>query len=96
MHVLVLSIDLHLPHCHSRKAKRSVVLSAVRTVDGWKGVAAAETGLLDKWQRAELGVSVVGGSVGHVRDIADSIERYFWTLPGADVVAIERSWWEPD
>ena len=46
--VLVIDIELHLPHASDRKAKRQVVQSIVRTLDGWKGVGAAEVGFVDK------------------------------------------------
>lgn len=94
MHVLVLTVDLHLPHSQSLKAKRSVVLSAVRTLDNWKAVAAAEVDHLDKWQRSGLGISIVGGTVKHVEEVADSVERFLWSLSGAEVLQIDSSWWE--
>ncbi len=96
MQVLVLAVSLHLPGVRSLKAKRSVVLSAVRTLDGWKAVGAAEVGALDVWQRAEIGVTVVGGSVTQVNELADRVERFVWAIPGVDVLDIDRTWWEQD
>lgn len=90
--VLVIDIDLHLPLAASLKAKRSVVQSIVRTLDGWKGVAAAEVGFLDKWQRSRIGVSIVGGSVSHLEDVAAAVERHVWSVGDADVLSIEQRW----
>ena len=90
--VLILDIELHLPLASNLKAKRSVVLSIVRTLDGWKGVAAAEVGYLDKWQRSLIGVSIVGGSVSHLEQVAASVERHLWSVPNADVLSIEQRW----
>lgn len=90
--VLVIDIDLHLPQAASLKAKRSVVQSIVRTLDGWKGVAAAEVGFLDKWQRSRIGVSIVGGSVSHLEDVAAAVERHVWSVGDADVLSIEQRW----
>ncbi len=92
MEVLLLSVELHIPQARSLKAKRSVVLSAVRTLDNWKGVGVAEVGHLDTWQRSRLGVAIVGGSVSHLTEVADAVERYLWSLPGAEVIDIERTW----
>ncbi len=94
MHVLTLRADLRIREAHSLKAKRAVVLSAVRTLDGWKGVAAAEVDHLDLWQRSTIGVSVVSGSVRHCEDVMGRVERYFWSLDQAEVLELEQSWLE--
>ena len=78
----------------SLKAKRSIVQSIVRTVDGWKSVASAEVGYLDKWQRAELGFAVVSGSADRAGEIADSVERFVWSQADIEVTSINRSWME--
>lgn len=96
MHVLVLRVDLHLPDAQSLKARRSIVQSIVRTIDGWKGVGAAEVGGSDTWQRAVIGVTVVGGSVSHVESVAEAVDRHVWSQQGADVLGIERNWWEEE
>ena len=79
----------------SLKAKRSIVRSIVRTVDGWTSVASAEVGYLDKWQRAELGFAVVSGSAAHAREVADSVERFVWAQTDIEVTSIDRSWMKP-
>ncbi len=94
MHVLSLRIDLRVIDSSSLKAKRSVVQSIVRTLDGWKAVAAAEVDAHELWQRTVIGVSVVGGNVGHVEDVADSVERFVWARPDVEVIEIERQWAE--
>lgn len=94
MHVLTLRAELRLREAHSLKAKRSVILSAVRTLDGWKGVAAAEVDHVDLWQRSTIGVSVVSGSVRHCEELMDRVERFFWSLDQAEVLELEQSWLE--
>ena len=94
--VLVIDIELHLPMVSNLKAKRSVVQSIVRTIDGWKGVGAAEVGFLDKWQRTRIGVSIVGGSVSHLDDVAAAVERHVWSVPGVDVLSIDQRWVEQE
>ena len=96
MHVLVATIDLHLPAARSLKAKRSTILSLVRLVDQMHGVACAEVDHQDLWQRSSLGVSVVGGSVGQVTTVMDAVERLVWSRSEVDVLDIHRSWWEDE
>ena len=95
MHVCVLSVELHLPMAQSLKAKRSIVQSIVRTVDGWKSVASAEVGFVDKWQRAHLGFAVVSGSAQHASEVVDSVERFVWAQPDIEIVSMNRSWLDP-
>ncbi len=96
MHVLALRADLHIPESQSLKEKRSVVQSIVRTLDGWVSVAAAEVGAQDKWQRAIIGVSVIGAEPSHVEGLADRVERMVWATAGVEVLDIEREWIEND
>lgn len=94
MHVLVAEVELHVRSAESLKEKRSVVTSIVRNLDQMHGVAAAEVDHLDLWQRAGIGVAVVGGGPSHVESIMDAVDRYVWSRTEIDVLRFERSWWE--
>ena len=96
MHVLVAEIELHLPTAQSLKEKRSVVSSIVRNLDQMHGVAAAEVDHLDLWQRAGIGVAVVGGAPSQVESVMDEVERHVWSRTEVDVLDFPRSWWEGD
>jgi uncharacterized protein YlxP (DUF503 family) len=96
MHVLILRAELHLPTAQSLKAKRSVLTSIVRHLDQMAGVAAAEVGHQDLWQRTTLGVAAVGGSIAHLGKTMDGVERYVWSRTEVEVVDLSRSWWEED
>ncbi len=96
MHVLVATIELHVPAARSLKAKRSVVLSLVRLIDQMHGVACAEVDHQNLWQRAVLGVSAVGGTVGQVTNVMDAVERLVWSRAEVEVLDIHRSWWEEE
>ena len=58
------------------------------------GVAAAEVGHQDKWQRAELGFAAVAGSSAHVADVLDAVERFVWSFPEIEVVDTTVRWLE--
>jgi uncharacterized protein YlxP (DUF503 family) len=96
MHVLILRADLHLPAVQSLKAKRSVITPLIRHVDQQSGVSAAEVDFTDKWQRTAIGVSAVGGGVGHLEQTMDEIERYLWSRPDVEVLELTRSWWDEE
>jgi uncharacterized protein len=94
MHVAALAIELHLPDCHTLKAKRAAVKPILEGLRRRFHVAAAEVDNQDKWQRASLGVSVVAGSHAHACDILDAVERFVWSFPEVQVLDMRRHWLE--
>ena len=57
-------------------------------------MSVAEIGDQDLWQRANIGVAVVGATTSHVEDVMDEIERWVWAQPGVEVVSMDRTWME--
>ena len=96
MHVLVARVELHVPTARSLKAKRSSVASLIRLIDQTHGAGCAEVDHQDLWQRCTLGVTVVGGTVGHVESVMDAVERLVWSRPDVEVLDIHRHWWEDE
>ncbi len=89
---VTLSAELHLPVAQSLKAKRSIVQSIVRTLDGWTGIGASEVDHQELWQRTAIGVVVVGSSDGWVEQRAEAVERYIWSRPDIEVLDITWTW----
>ena len=79
MVVATLRLDLHLPASHSLKAKRSVLNHVKERVRTRFNASVAEVDHQDLWQRATLGVAIVGGEAGVLdrvlRDILSCVER---------------------
>jgi uncharacterized protein len=94
MHVCALSLEIHIPDSGSLKAKRVVVKHLVEACRSRFGVAAAEVGYQERWQRSELGFAAVAESPGHVDQLLDAVERYVWSHPEIEVLSGSRSWLE--
>lgn len=94
MAAVVLRAELHLPMPRSLKAKRSIVQSIVRTLDGWTAVGAAEVDHQELWQRCAIEVVVVGSPAAFVEDRADAVERFIWSRPDVQVLDIAWTWLE--
>jgi uncharacterized protein YlxP (DUF503 family) len=92
--VLALDLDLHIPDARSLKAKRAVLRPLTDGLRARFRVAVAEVGEQDRWQRARIGVAVVGATEHHVVDVMDEVERFVWAQPGLDVLSAERTWLE--
>lgn len=79
MRVGTLRLELFLPASDSLKAKRSVVNRVKERVRTRFNASVAEVGNQDLWQRATIGVAVVGGESGVLdrvlHDILASVER---------------------
>ena len=94
MYVGSLEVDLHLPDCHSLKAKRAVIKPVLEGARRRYSVAAAEVGFQDKWQRAKLGMAVVASTERHAAEVLDEVERFVWSFPEVQVLDISRHWLE--
>lgn len=94
MTAVALRVELHLPTPQSLKAKRSIVQSIVRTLDGWAAVGAAEVDHQELWQRTAIEVVVVGVPAMFVEERADAVERFVWSRPDVEVLDISWTWLE--
>ncbi len=96
MHVLTLRIDLRIPASQSLKQKRAAIRPLVDVLRQRFCVSVAETRHQDSWQRAEFGVALVGSNVRVVEELANSVERFVWSLLDVEVLVVERVWADID
>lgn len=96
MHVLALTVELHLSECRSLKAKRSVLKPVIEGTRRRFSVAVAETDHQNTWQRATIGVAVVSASSRHAEEVIDEVERFIWSFPNLNVLSASRTWMEID
>jgi uncharacterized protein YlxP (DUF503 family) len=75
MHVGIGILDLELPHVHDLKAKRRVVRSLVDRLHSRFRISAAETGMHDRMQRAEIGIAIVTSSSEQAQKMLDEVLR---------------------
>ncbi len=54
----------------------------------------AEVDHQDTWQLASIGVAIVSGSAATCTSVADEVERFVWSRPDVEVLAVERTWLE--
>jgi uncharacterized protein YlxP (DUF503 family) len=81
-------LDLELPHAHDLKSKRRVVRSLIDRLHARHRISAAETGMHDRLQRAEIGVALVAGSEATAQQLLDEVLR----LADAEDEAIVLEW----
>ena len=76
MNVGVCKVRLQIPENQSLKGKRRVIASMSQRIRNRFGVAVAEVGDNDSWQRATLGIACVSGSVRHADEVLDNVIAY--------------------
>lgn len=69
-------ITMRIDHARSLKEKRAVVRSLVERLRQRKRLTAAEVGMQDAVQWAQVGFAVVSGSAGAARSVADDACRF--------------------
>jgi uncharacterized protein YlxP (DUF503 family) len=88
VYVGALTLDVLLGDIRSLKQKRSVVSSIIAEVRRrHPGVAAAETGRLDRHRRAEIGVAAVASTAAHVTEMLDACERLVAARPDIELLS---------
>src|SRR5690606_19779530 len=69
-------ITLRIDSASSLKEKRAVVRSLVERLRQRKRLTAAEVGMQDRVQWAQIGFAVVSGSASQAREVADDAIRF--------------------
>jgi len=87
--VAVLVIDVHFPDAGSLKGKRKELSSLKAQLQTRLGVAVAETGHQDLWQRSTLTAALVSGDMSTLDRAVARVERWLQErLPQG--VSVER------
>jgi uncharacterized protein YlxP (DUF503 family) len=96
VHAAAITFDLHVPESRSLKAKRAVVRPIVDGLRHRFHLSVAETGHLDQWQRAEIGVAIVAATDDRVREVLDTVERFVAVAADVELLGTEVAWLDPD
>lgn len=87
MPILICSLELYLPYCHSLKEKRRVIKRTADRLRSRFNVSVAELDHQDLWQRGQLGAVAIGSSWGVLDKLAGKLVRESERLLGGDLVA---------
>ena len=90
MFVGTLKVQFFIPASRSLKDRRAVVNSLKERLRARCNVSVAEVDGEDLWQRATLGVAIVGGEHSHVAAQLDAAARLLESDPRAEVLDIEK------
>jgi uncharacterized protein YlxP (DUF503 family) len=96
MHAAAVCFDLHVPESRSLKTKRAVIRPIIDGLRARFHVSVAEIDFQDQWQRAAIGVAVIGSSNTQVREALASVERFVAMAPDIELLDAETAWLEAE
>jgi uncharacterized protein YlxP (DUF503 family) len=94
VHAAAACFDLHVSQSRSLKAKRAAIRPIVDGLRHRFRVSVAEVDHQDQWQRAAIGVAVIGSSETQVRDVLASVERFVVAASDIELLDVETAWLE--
>jgi uncharacterized protein YlxP (DUF503 family) len=89
MFIAAIRLELSLPESGSLKTKRQMLRSLMDKLRSRFGAAVAEVGDQDLWQRAAVGVALVSGDEGHVREMAGKVMDFVASHWEGEVLSME-------
>jgi uncharacterized protein YlxP (DUF503 family) len=88
VYVGALTLDVLLGDVRSLKQKRSAVAAVLAEIRRrHPGVAVAETGSLEAYRRAEIGVAVVSSTAAHATRVLQACERVVAARPELELLS---------
>ena len=91
MFVAALTLDVRLGDVRSLKQKRSVVRPLVAELRRrYPGASVAETGHLDLYRRAEIGVAVASATATHATGVLTECERMVAGRPEIELLSARQ------
>lgn len=90
--VLLIHIEVIVPHARSLKDKRAVIKGLKERIRSRFNASVAEVAYQDKWQRALLGVALVGSERRQLESEAGRLQQLCEEVPNLQLIATTRDW----
>jgi uncharacterized protein YlxP (DUF503 family) len=85
----ICQLDLRIPENHSLKGKRHVLRKLIDRVRNRFNVAISEVGDNDLWQRAQIGICVVGNDRRYINSSLDKVINFIENMNLVEMVGTE-------
>lgn len=91
-HIVFVAIELMMPASGSLKAKRRIVKGLKDRIRARLNASVAEIGYLDQWQRALLGVAMIGSDRVHLEQGVSALEMLSRDAVDAELLGFHPEW----
>lgn len=92
MHILLIQINLQIPHARSLKDKRSRIKSLKDRLSNRFNASVAEIGALDNRQQAEMGVCMIGNDRSYLDRQYSLVEAMVLEYTDLELITTTRDW----
>lgn len=92
MHIILISLELHIPMAHSLKDKRRHIKSIKDRISQRFNASIAEVGELENWQIAELGICMIGNDRSYLDKQYSLLETLLLDITEVELAKINRQW----
>jgi uncharacterized protein YlxP (DUF503 family) len=96
MWVLAARFDLHVPAAESLKDKRRALRPVIDGLRHRFNAGVSEVDGQDLWQRAGLGVALVGADVTVLERVLQDIERFVACHPALEILSTHEALYQTD
>ena len=91
-YILLLTVEVFVPDAQSLKQRRSAIKGLKDRIRARFNVSVSELDLHDKWQRAVIGICLLGNSRRAIDSDADKICQLCQQAAGIELADIGRDW----
>ena len=88
-HVAVLSFEIFIPAAQSLKEKRRIVKSIKDRIRSHYNVSVAELDGLDKWQKAVIGVCMIGNDKAYMDGCLQKVKNFLEGMDGFNLIDLQ-------
>ncbi len=92
MHILLITLNLHIPYAHSLKDKRSQIKSLKDRLSSRFNASVAEIDALDKQQLAVMGVCMISNDKSYLNKQYSLVEALALEYTELELVNVTREW----
>lgn len=92
VHIVLLTVDLLVPHSDSLKSKRRVLKSLKDRIGAKFNVSIAEIAHLDEWQRALIGMVMISNERQHLERSLSAIGKLIEETGDIQLLDVSREW----
>jgi uncharacterized protein len=96
MWILAARLELHISAAESLKDKRRTLRPVVEGLRRHFNAAIAEVDGQGLWQRASIGVALVGPDAGLLEKVVNEMERFVGRRPELDVLGVNKRLYQTD
>ncbi len=92
IHVVLLIIEIFIPHAESLKSKRSVIKSLQDRLRAKFNASIAEIAYQDKWQRSAIGISMLSNDKQYLEKEISHIKQLCEENTNIEITQFKAEW----